>query len=239
MRRASRIASAAARRSPETSVRSDASIATSVPVPIASPRSACASAGASLTPSPTIATTSPVALQPPHLGDLVLGIDLGEHALDPDLGRDPLGGLARVAGEQHRRQPERAQLATASALVGLTVSATTSRARSSPSQLIAFAVDHDSRPSTVPTTPRPGHVAELRHGRQLADLGPRGRGDRLRDRVLAGALDGAREPQDLRRDAPLSERDVRELQPPLGHRAGLVEHDRRDAPRLLEDLRAP
>jgi hypothetical protein len=59
--RASRIASAAARRSPETSVRSDASIATSVPVPIASPRSACASAGASLTPSPTIATRCPAA----------------------------------------------------------------------------------------------------------------------------------------------------------------------------------
>src|SRR6185503_18596286 len=57
VRRASRIASTAARRSPDTSVRSDASIATSVPVPIARPRSAWASAGASLTPSPTIATT--------------------------------------------------------------------------------------------------------------------------------------------------------------------------------------
>src|SRR5581483_11290505 len=57
--RARRMASAAARRSPETSVRSDASMATSVPVPIASPRSAWASAGASLTPSPTIATVRP------------------------------------------------------------------------------------------------------------------------------------------------------------------------------------
>ena len=47
----------------ETSVRSDASIATSVPVPIARPRSACASAGASLTPSPTIATTPALGLQ--------------------------------------------------------------------------------------------------------------------------------------------------------------------------------
>ena len=54
-----RIASAAARRSPQTSVRSEASMATSVPVPIARPRSAWASAGASLTPSPTIATTRP------------------------------------------------------------------------------------------------------------------------------------------------------------------------------------
>ena len=37
-----------------------ASIATSVPLPMAIPRSACASAGASLIPSPTIATTLPV-----------------------------------------------------------------------------------------------------------------------------------------------------------------------------------
>src|SRR6266508_303132 len=58
-RRASRIASGAARRSPDTSVRSPASMATSVPVPMAMPRSACASAGASLIPSPTTATTSP------------------------------------------------------------------------------------------------------------------------------------------------------------------------------------
>src|SRR6266550_6872814 len=61
VRRASAIASAAARRSPETNVRSLASIATSVPVPIARPRSACASAGESLTPSPTIATRWPSA----------------------------------------------------------------------------------------------------------------------------------------------------------------------------------
>ena len=65
VRRDSRIASAATRRSPRTSVRSLASIATSVPVPIARPRSAWASAAASLTPSPTIATTRPSRLQPP------------------------------------------------------------------------------------------------------------------------------------------------------------------------------
>src|SRR2546429_529628 len=51
--------SAAAWRSPLTSVRSLASIATAVPVPIARPRSAWASAGPSLTRSPTIATTLP------------------------------------------------------------------------------------------------------------------------------------------------------------------------------------
>ena len=49
------------RKEPPTSVTSAASIATSVPVPMAMPTSACASAGASLMPSPTIATVFPSA----------------------------------------------------------------------------------------------------------------------------------------------------------------------------------
>ena len=44
-------------REPEMSVMSEASMAISVPVPIAMPISACAKAGASLIPSPTMATT--------------------------------------------------------------------------------------------------------------------------------------------------------------------------------------
>ena len=46
-------------KSPEISVISEAAIATSVPVPIAIPTSAWARAGASLIPSPTIATIFP------------------------------------------------------------------------------------------------------------------------------------------------------------------------------------
>ncbi|MNT22252.1 hypothetical protein D3C72_1576310 [compost metagenome] len=49
------------RTSPETSVRSEASMATSVPVPMAMPTSAWARAGASLMPSPTMATFWPSA----------------------------------------------------------------------------------------------------------------------------------------------------------------------------------
>lgn len=49
------------RRSPFTSVTPADSIATSVPVPIAIPTSAAAKAGASLIPSPAIATTRPSA----------------------------------------------------------------------------------------------------------------------------------------------------------------------------------
>src|SRR4029450_8415465 len=53
------MASTAARRWRRTRVRSEAWMATSVPVPMARPRSAWASAAASLTPSPTMATTWP------------------------------------------------------------------------------------------------------------------------------------------------------------------------------------
>jgi hypothetical protein len=49
-------------RSPLSRVTPALSIATSVPVPMAIPTSAAASAGASLTPSPAIATTRPSAL---------------------------------------------------------------------------------------------------------------------------------------------------------------------------------
>jgi hypothetical protein len=46
-------------RAPEIKVMSEASMATSVPVPMAIPTSAWARAGASLMPSPTMATTRP------------------------------------------------------------------------------------------------------------------------------------------------------------------------------------
>ena len=54
-----RRACAIPRRSPLTSVTWALFMATSVPVPIATPTSAFASAGASLMPSPAIATTRP------------------------------------------------------------------------------------------------------------------------------------------------------------------------------------
>ncbi|MNC31937.1 hypothetical protein D3C75_802740 [compost metagenome] len=56
----SAIAFGTPRRSPDISTTSAASIATSVPVPIASPTSASANAGASLMPSPTKATRAPL-----------------------------------------------------------------------------------------------------------------------------------------------------------------------------------
>ena len=59
---------------------SAASIATSVPVPIAMPTSACASAGASLMPSPTIATHLALGLQPACISAGFIGRQhLGQH----------------------------------------------------------------------------------------------------------------------------------------------------------------
>ena len=146
-----RMASAAARRSPRTSVRSLASMATSVPVPIARPRSAWASAAASLTPSPTIATTRALRLQAADDVDLVGGQHLGDHLVDADLGRDGLGGRARCRrsaapgagrGRAARRRPRRS--------VGLTVSATTS---------IAAGAAVPGRPATAVRPVRLGGVA--------------------------------------------------------------------------------
>ena len=90
-------------------MRSEASIATSVPVPIASPRSAWASAGASLTPSPTIATTRPSACSRRTTSAFSDGQDLGDHLVDPDLGGHGAGRRLVVAGQQDRAQAERAQ----------------------------------------------------------------------------------------------------------------------------------
>ena len=60
---------------------SPASFVTSVPViPIATPMSARLSAGASLTPSPVIATTCPFFLQRLDEADLVLRCDAGDDA---------------------------------------------------------------------------------------------------------------------------------------------------------------
>ena len=88
-------------RSPLSSVTPALSIATSVPVPIAMPTSAAASAGASLTPSPAIATTRPALRSFSTTVGLAvrqhLGLDLG----DAEPARDGLRGRAVVAGQHH------------------------------------------------------------------------------------------------------------------------------------------
>ena len=76
-------------------------MATSVPAPIAMPTSAWARAGASLTPSPTIATLRPSACSCFDLVGLVLGADPGEVAVDAEFGGDGGGHGFGVAGDHH------------------------------------------------------------------------------------------------------------------------------------------
>ena len=86
-----------------------ASLAAAVPVFIATPTSACASAGASLVPSPVIATIRPPACSA-DVGHLVLGRRLGKIVVDPGFGRDAPRGQLRVAGDHHRADAHPAHL---------------------------------------------------------------------------------------------------------------------------------
>ena len=85
-------------------------MATSVPVPIARPRSAVASAAASLTPSPTIATRAPSRCSRSTTATLSAGRTWATTSVDPDLAGGRPGRALVVAGEQDRPQAERPQL---------------------------------------------------------------------------------------------------------------------------------
>ncbi len=132
------MARATPRRSPLISVTPAVSIATSVPVPMAMPTSAWASAGASLMPSPTMATTvrpgpfarrswprqsrcSWIALTCAALSP---GSTSASTCVDAHLAGDRFGRAPVVAGQHdHRASPSRRRLAMASAEPSLTVSA--------------------------------------------------------------------------------------------------------------------
>src|SRR6266511_2184512 len=151
VRRDNRMASTAARRSPRTRVRSDASMATSVPVPIARPRSAWARAAASLTPSPTIATTLPSACS--RLTTSTLSAGNTSAMTRPGASALPAGSSVMPTSAATARatvelspvsstgvRPSARSSATAWRLVGLTASATASTPRAAPSQPTATAV---------------------------------------------------------------------------------------------------
>ena len=90
-----------------------ASRAACVPVFMATPTSAWASAGASLVPSPHIATSLPCRLLLADQLELVLGRRLGEEVVDARLGGDRGRGQRVVAGDHHRADAHRAQLGEA------------------------------------------------------------------------------------------------------------------------------
>ena len=69
-----------------------ASLAAGVPEFMATPTSAAARAGASLVPSPVMATSRPCGLLLLDDGEFVLGGGLGHEVIDAGLGGDRLGG---------------------------------------------------------------------------------------------------------------------------------------------------
>src|SRR4051794_37054921 len=83
------------RRSPPTRVMSEAAMATSAPVPIATPTAASDRAPASLMPSPQKATTEPCACSSRTVAALSAG-RLGQDMLDADLLGDRGGGRGVV-----------------------------------------------------------------------------------------------------------------------------------------------
>ncbi len=179
VRRESRMASAATRRSPRTRVRSPASIAASVPVPMASPRSAVARAAASLTPSPTMATVRPSPCSRRTTSTLSSGSTSAITSSMPTA-RATASATVRLSPVSSTGVSPRARSSrTASALVSLAASATARTPRARPSQPTVTAVRPScsarrrasanssgsasynrptatSRPSTRPRTPRPG-----------------------------------------------------------------------------------
>ena len=160
----------------------------------------------------------------------------------PTSRRDSLGGLARVAGEQHRRQVEcfeRLDRLPARRLHGVDHGERRTRGpvpgdgdrAVAPPDLDRMAFDRADDADA-------GHVSKRRHRRKLSDLAARCGGDRLRDRVLRRRFHGSRVPQDLGAARAVEEGDVRQLHPTLGDRSRLVEDDGGDALRALEDLGA-
>ena len=122
------------RRSPFTSVTPALSIATSVPVPIAMPTSACASAGASLMPSPAIATTRPSACSRSTTRGLLVGQHLGDAPRRCRACARRRRAVVRLSPvSMTMRRPSRRSAASASGVVALIGSATPSRPAARPS----------------------------------------------------------------------------------------------------------
>ncbi len=221
---------------------------------MASPRSACASAAASFTPSPTMATTRPASWRRETSATFPSGRTSATTVSMPTSAATRCAVTAWSPVSRTVRRPSRCRAATASAELGFTVSATVSTPRATPSQPTTTGVPvahRGDRPAyvgrdvveEVEVTDRhpvpldetagaePGQGGEVVDHR---DAGPRRGHDGARDGVLGGGLDRGREAQELR----VVGLDADHRHPAGRDGAGLVEHDRVDGPGRLEHLRA-
>ena len=256
-------------RSPLTSVMPALSIATSAPVPMAMPTSAAASAGASLTPSPAIATLAPPALQLLDQLVLALGRHVGADFVDARASSatafavrslspvamtisqalrvqraDRLGGrrLDRIGDRDDADQPA----VDGDEHGGLALGAQRRRpACSHPRRR------RPARPSSPRCrAPRRGRPpCPSRPCRSTASkssaaeiVAPRASApchDRLGDRMLRAALQAGRQRQQVGLVDALDRDHVGQLRLALGQRAGLVDDQRVDTGEALQRLRRP
>ncbi len=162
------------------SVRSLASIAASVPVPIAIPTSAVASAAASLTPSPVAIATAPssrsrvivAAFRSGRTSAITRSMPTSRATAVATASLSPVNRTGVIPRPRISR--------IASALVGLTASATTSAPRTRPSHDTITDVRPSGSRLCTSAERRPGHV---RHGRRDRRRHPRRRhrgGSRIR-----------------------------------------------------------
>src|SRR6266540_834261 len=114
-------------RSPPSRVRSLASMATSVPLPMAIPRSAWTSAGASLTPSPTIATVLPWACRRAISPTLSAGMTSASARSMPTLAAIAAAVVWLSPVSMATSRPMACSRATCSAAPGLSASAASLR----------------------------------------------------------------------------------------------------------------
>ena len=242
---------------------SAASMATSVPVPMAMPTSAWARAGASLMPSPTMATSFALVLEASHLGGLVLGQDLGQDPVDAHLAGDGLGGAAVVAGDHHDFQAQGVQRGDGLRRPSLTVSATaTTPAGSAVDGDVdrGLALGGQAPPPPGPRGPAstPSASRKLRRPTSTARPPMRARipwpvmesnsagssrattprlgtpHDGLGQRVLRGPFGGGHQAQQILLPEPLGRHHVGEGGRALGDGAGLVEDDGLELVRRLQ-----
>ncbi len=255
VRRDRAMADATSRGSPPTRVTSDASMATSAPVPMATPRSAWASAGASLMPSPIIATARPPACSSAILAALSPGSTSARtRSVGIPTWRATASAVARWSPvTSHDSIPAAVNARTASAASGLTGSATTIEPGDPPvdgdddrgpaaalgagtflleRREVDAAVDHQP---AVPDEHRrardrslhtvTGQGEEPAH-RQEPKLVPPGPGEDGRpDRVLAALLEGARQVEQMGRVDPLDCDHLGDRRTTDGQGPGLVEDD--------------
>ena len=229
------------------------STATSVPAPIAIPTSAVASAGASLTPSPTIATFRPPGLEAPDGLGLVGRAGPGRRPRRSRAARaTDVGDRLRVAGDHRDPEAHRVEALDRLGRLGpdLVLERRARRARDrrrrrggpsgrrgaqrarppGPASRPRSASRRGPptatvRPSTVARAPRPASASKPAAGSRL-DAACRGaRDDRPRQRVLGVGLDRRGEPRAARRSSAGGRGHGRQDRLAQGERPGLVEDD--------------